>query len=270
MAYLEFTIFFLVETKEIVEAELMNSGFEGVWENNDSLCFYIHEEALNMPALKEILVRYNLIESYTYKSIENKNWNEAWEKSFEPISIAGKCQIRADFHPSEGLPYEIIITPKMSFGTGHHETTYQMVEALLETDLNNKVVLDMGCGTAILSVLAEKLGASEVMAIDNDDWAIENSIENIQNNNCSKITVCKGDGTFSGMFDIIISNINRNINLQLLVTYQKALNKGGSILLSGFYNHDVADFEALAQQIGLKIVLKKEKNDWSCLKLQHA
>lgn len=263
--YLEFTIFCPDDTKELVEAELLHAGFEGVWENNDSLCFYIHEEALNMNSLKSILAQYNLIESYTYKSIENINWNASWESSFEPIQIGEKCLIRASFHQSLGLPYEIIITPKMSFGTGHHETTYMMSEALMEMDLNHKTVLDMGCGTSVLAILAEKLGASHITAIDNDDWAIENSKENIANNNCKAISVFKNDAIFSGQYDIILSNINRNINLEMLEKYAPALNKGGQILLSGFYNHDVPDFEKLVKTIGLKIVKVKERNDWACI-----
>ncbi len=263
--YLEFTIFCPDETKEILEAELLHAGFEGVWENNDSLCFYIHEEALNMNSLKSILAQYNLIESYTYKSIENINWNASWESSFEPIQIGDKCLVRASFHESMGLPYEIIITPKMSFGTGHHETTHMMAETLMEMDLKNKEVLDMGCGTSVLSILAEKLGASKVTAIDNDDWAVENSKENNENNNCHSISVFKDDANFNGKYDVILSNINRNINLEMLVKYAPALNNGGKILLSGFYNHDVPDFEKLVNTLGLKIVNVKERNAWACI-----
>jgi ribosomal protein L11 methyltransferase len=265
--YLEFTIYCPDETKEFVEAELMNSGFEGVWENNDSLCFYIEEQLLDMDLLKSILVQYHLIESYTYKPIENINWNATWESSFEPIQIGDHCIIRADFHRSKGLPYEIIITPKMSFGTGHHETTYMMAESLLEMDVLNKSVLDMGCGTAVLAILAEKLGANNIVAIDNDDWSIQNALENIECNKCKHISVIHSDATFSGHFDIILSNINRNINLQMLELYKPALNKDGYILLSGFYIHDVPDFEKLIKSIGLQIASIKEKNSWACLKL---
>jgi len=263
--YLEFTIFCPDDTKDIVMAVLMNAGFEGVWENNDSLCFYIHEEMLDMGALKKILEQYNLIESYTYKTIENINWNASWESSFEPIKIGNKCLIRASFHASVGLPYEIIITPKMSFGTGHHETTYMMVEVMLDIDLKNKTIMDMGCGTSVLAILAEKLGAASITAIDNDDWAIENSKENIENNNCTRISVFKTDADFTGSYDIIISNINRNINLEMLHKYAPALNKGGKILLSGFYNHDVPDFEKEVKTTGLKIAAVKERNSWACL-----
>ncbi|MFM9944260.1 MAG: 50S ribosomal protein L11 methyltransferase [Bacteroidia bacterium] len=263
--YLEFTIFCPDEAKELVEAELMNAGFEGVWENNDCICLYVKEEDLDMEILKSILTQYNLIESYTYKPIENINWNADWESSFEPIQIGDKCLIRADFHPTRNLPYEIVITPKMSFGTGHHETTYLMAETLLDTDLKNKTILDMGCGTSVLSILAEKLGASQILAIDNDDWAIENSKENIEYNKCNNISVFNNDACFSGKFDIIVSNINRNINLELLQKYAPALNQGGKILLSGFYNHDVPPFENLVRTLGLKIALVKERNSWACI-----
>lgn len=263
--YLEFTIFCPDQTKELIEAELMHAGFEGVWENNDSLCFYIHEEVLNMDTLKSILVQYDLIESYTYRTIENINWNETWEKSFEPIQIGETCLIRASFHETKNLPNEIIITPKMSFGTGHHETTYMMSEAILAMELDGKSVLDMGCGTGVLAILAEKRGANNVLAIDYDDWAIENTLENIVNNNCSHITVLKNDAEFTGEFDCILSNINRNINLEMLAKYSKALKKNGSILLSGFYIHDVPDFEKGVSNYGLKIVKVYQKNDWACL-----
>ena len=266
--YLEFTIFCPDETRDLVEAELMNAGFEGVWENNDSLCFYIKEQDLDMELLKSILVQYNLIESYTYRPIETINWNAEWESSFEPIKIGEKCLIRAAFHPSQNLPFEIIITPKMSFGTGHHETTYLMAEALMEMDLKNKTVLDMGCGTSVLSILAEKLGAAMITAIDNDDWAIENSKENVRDNNCKNIIVVKNDAGFNGQFDVIMSNINRNINLEMLEKYAPALFTGGIILLSGFYNHDVPDFESRVKTLGLNIVSIKEKNNWACLKIE--
>lgn len=252
----------------MVQAELMYSGFEGVWENNDSLCFYIHEEVLNMSTLKEILVRYNLIESYTYRTVENVNWNESWEKSFEPVCIDNLCLIRADFHPRQDVPYDLVVTPKMSFGTGHHETTYMMVQFLLETELENKTVLDMGCGTGILAILAEKSGASRIIAIDNDDWAIENARENVLNNNCTRISVLKDNATFKGTYDCILSNINRNMNLELLPLYAKALNPGGCVMLSGFYTHDVPDIEITAHKAGLIIVQKKERNGWACLQLK--
>lgn len=263
--YLEFTIFCPDETKELIEAELMHAGFEGVWENNDSLCFYIHEEVLNMDTLKSILVQYDLIESYTYRTVENVNWNETWEKSFEPIQIGDNCLIRASFHETKNLPYEILITPKMSFGTGHHETTYMMAEVLLSLNLKNQSVLDMGCGTGVLAILAEKRGAINVIAIDHDEWAIENAKENITNNNCRHITVLKNDAEFTGQYDCILSNINRNINLEMLKKYANAIRDHGIILLSGFYIHDVPDFEKAVANNGLKIAEVKQRNDWACL-----
>jgi ribosomal protein L11 methyltransferase len=266
--YLEFTIFCPDESKEMLMAELMFAGFEGVWENNDSLCFYINESDLDMPALKAILERYGLIESYTFKTIENINWNESWEQGIQPIYIGDNCLIRTVFHESQNLPYEIIITPKMSFGTGHHETTYMMAEALLKMNLKNKTVLDMGCGTSVLSILAEKLGATDITAVDNDDWAIENSKENILNNNCKFIRVVQSNAEYEGKYDLILSNINRNINLEMLPKYAASINPGAQILLSGFYVHDVPDFEIAAQNCGLKIVSVSEKNSWACLTIE--
>ena len=153
----------------------------------------------------------------------------------------------------------------MSFGTGHHETTYLMAETLLQLDLKNKTVLDMGCGTAVLAILAEKLGAIEITAVDNDNWAIDNALENCMNNNCKNISVFKSDATFNGQFDIIISNINRNINLEMLEKYSLALNKGGNIILSGFYNHDIGFFEKKIISLGLKIAKIKDRNSWACI-----
>ncbi len=263
--YLEFTIFCPDNTKELVEAELLCAGFEGVWENDDKLCFYVKEEDLDIEVLKSILGQYNLIESYSYKPIENINWNAQWESSFDPIRIGDSCIIRAEFHEPTNVPYEIIITPKMSFGTGHHETTFLMAEVLLSLNIKNLSVLDMGCGTAVLAILAEKLEAKSIMAIDYDDWAIENSNENLAKNDCKLITVQKGDADFEGHFDIILSNINRNINLEMLEKYASGLNKSGKIILSGFYSHDIPAFENLANTLGLKIAFRKEMKDWACL-----
>ncbi len=263
--YLEFTIFCNDDTKEIVESELLFAGFEGVWENNDHLCFYVKEEDLDMELIKSILGQYHLIENYSYKPIENINWNAQWESSFHPLTIGDQCSIRAAFHEPTHLPYDIIITPKMSFGTGHHQTTYLVAEILLSLNLENLTVLDMGCGTAILSILAEKLGAKSVLAIDNDDWAIENAKENCLANTCNNISIVKADADFNGQYDIIISNINRNINLEMLEKYASNINRNGKIIVSGFYTHDIPAFEILAHTLGLKIAFRKEMNDWACL-----
>ncbi len=245
----------------------MDSGFEGIWENNDSLCCYIQQSELNMEMFKTILSKYELIESYTFKNIENTNWNASWESAFEPIQIGEHCLIRANFHPASNLKYEIIITPKMSFGTGHHETTSMMVETMLKLDFKNKKVLDMGCGTSVLAILAEKLGATHITAIDNDDWAIENSVENIKNNNCKHISVFKGELKFDEKFDIILSNINRNTNLEFVRLYANSLLPEGRIVLSGFYAHDISSFHEVLPTIGLTIAEVNEKNAWACLSI---
>ncbi|MCB9252532.1 MAG: 50S ribosomal protein L11 methyltransferase [Flavobacteriales bacterium] len=265
--YLEFKIFCPDELKEVFQAELMYNGFEGLWDNKECLYGYIQEDELDMDGLKEILGRYDLIESYSFKPVENLNWNESWEQSFEPIRIGDHCIIRASFHKPEDLKYEIIITPKMSFGTGHHETTYMMAAAILDLDMQNKIVLDMGCGSGVLAILSEKKGAKSVLAIDHDNWAISNTEENLLSNNCTRISVLKRDGKFQGNFDVILSNINRNINLEMIPLYAEALNKKGILLLSGFYHHDVNAIENKAQEYRLRVNKVQTRNDWACIEL---
>ncbi|NUM32030.1 MAG: 50S ribosomal protein L11 methyltransferase [Bacteroidetes bacterium] len=266
--YSEFIINCSAQLSEIVQSELINIGFEGIWENNGELYCYIETKNFNQKIFEEILEKYKLQKNYTTKIPENKNWNEEWEKSYEPVLVNSQCAIRATFHEPFNVEYEIVITPKMSFGTGHHSTTFLMAQSLFELNITNKTVLDMGCGTGILAILAEKLGASKVTAIDNEDNAVENTIENIKNNNCSKISVLKNESDFNGKFDLIMSNITKNINLEMLEKYSFSLNNDGIILLSGFYTEDVEDLKIACKKQNLKIFNQKSKNNWACIYLK--
>jgi ribosomal protein L11 methyltransferase len=252
---------------EIVMATLSEYGFESFAETDRGFSAYIPEksfnndtfEALDIFSNKEIKINYSL------NKIPEQNWNAVWESNFEPVQIGNDCYIRAPFHPEiPGFRYEIIIEPKMSFGTGHHETTHMMVQLLLEQDVHKKVVLDMGCGTAVLAILAKKIGASTILAVDNDEWAYNNSVENIEKNHASEIEVLQGDATAirQRRFGLILANINRNVLLSDIPAYASALEKGGTLLLSGFYEADLPLINQKAGQCGLEHVRYITMNSW--------
>lgn len=206
---------------EILIAELGFAGFESFVENEDGVVAYIQEKDWNEHILDDIysLKSDEFTISYTKEVIEQTNWNSEWEKNFNPIQVDNLVSIRAPFHENPNLKYDIVIEPKMSFGTGHHETTHMMVQHLLKLDLTNKKVLDMGCGTGILAIFAEMKGAKPIDAIDIDSWCFENSIENLERNNCTHISVYEGDASLliNKKYDVIIANINRNILLLSLI-----------------------------------------------------
>ncbi len=265
---------FLVEPKEpgaeILLAELGETPFESFIETEEGLSAYIQKQYWNENILDEIFILKSpefKIE-YSFEEIDQVNWNEEWEKNFEPIKVGNTCYVRAPFHNKTDAEYDIVIEPKMSFGTGHHETTFMMIQHLLETDLENKKTLDMGCGTAILAILAEMKGAKPIDAIDIDNWCYLNSIENAQRNNCSHITVYEGDALLleGKSYDVIIANINRNILLNDMQQYINSLNKGGTLLLSGFYEEDIPAIDAACTEKGMKFVKKFTKNNWVALK----
>ncbi|NCP91174.1 MAG: 50S ribosomal protein L11 methyltransferase, partial [Flavobacteriales bacterium] len=195
-------------------------------------------------------------------------WNEAWEKNFNPIVVDNLCSVRAPFHEKPNTAYDIIIEPKMSFGTGHHETTHMMIQHILKNDFANKSVLDMGCGTAVLAILAEKKGAKPIDAIDYDNWCYLNSLENVERNHCKHITVIEGDARVlkSKKYDVIIANINRNILLQDMQTYVSCLNAHGMLFLSGFYNDDIPLIQEACEKQMLKLAEILERNHWVSLK----
>ena len=204
--------------------------------------------------------------------LPERNWNEEWEKNFEPVVVDGFCGIRAFFHPpAAGVEYDLIITPKMSFGTGHHATTYMMLSAMRHLEFNDQPVLDFGTGTGVLAILAEKLGASDVLAIDHDDWCIENAEENIQENNCSHVVVEKMETIpRNKLFFRILANINKNIILDQLDAMEQHLAPGGVILLSGLLQQDMEEIEKKAARTGLTISDRMTKNNWLCLKLERS
>lgn len=265
---------FTVEPKElgseILVAELGELPFESFIETENGVSAYIQKEFWNENILDDIYILGNeeFKISYEFEEIEQVNWNEEWEKNFTPIDVDGKCYVRAPFHEKSNAEYEIIIEPKMSFGTGHHETTHMMIQHLLETDLVGKKTLDMGCGTAILAILAEMKGAQPIDAIDIDNWCYLNSIENAERNNCKQISVYEGDASLlvGKKYDVIIANINRNILLNDMQTYVDCLNENGILFLSGFYTED---FEAINESCVSKgLTFEKDiiRNNWMSLK----
>lgn len=255
---------------DILVAELGQVGFESFTENPDGVEAYIQKADWNASLLDDIQILQSeeVTFSYDVKEIEQVNWNEEWEKNFEPIVVADQVSVRAPFHKNPGLQYDIVIEPKMSFGTGHHETTHLMIQHLMELDLHGKKVLDMGCGTGILAIFAEMKGAASVDAIDIDNWCYENSLENVERNNCHHISVFEGDSSLlkSSAYDVIIANINRNILLQDMSVYTDSLRENGILLLSGFYTEDIEKINASAESNGLKQDKKLTRNNWVGLK----
>ena len=255
---------------EILIAELGYAGFESFVETEVGVKAYIQKEEWNAGILSDIqiLSSEEFQIDYSFTEIAQVNWNEEWEKNFDAIEVDGKCVVRAPFHSEADIEFEIIIEPKMSFGTGHHETTHMMLQHILENDFTNKSVLDMGCGTAVLAILAEMKGASKLDAIDYDPWCFENSEENVARNNCKNITVELGDASLLAgrQYDVIIANINRNILLNDLEHYRKCLDTGGELYLSGFYKEDLPIITASCNKLGFTFVDNKERNNWIAAK----
>ena len=251
---------------EILIAELGFTAFESFIETEDGLKAYIQREQCNDGILDGIhILRSSEFDiQFTCMEIEQVNWNQEWENNFDPIDVDGLCMVRAPFHEKKEVDFDIIIEPKMSFGTGHHQTTYMMLQFILETDLNNKKVLDMGCGTAVLAILSEMKGAASVDAVDIDEWCYQNSMENVQRNNCKNIQVYQDDmsGVGSKQYDIILANINRNILLQDMEKYSQCLTEQGILFLSGFYESDLDEIINSCENHGLSLIEKKLKNDW--------
>lgn len=274
MNYLEytFTVNPLQPGVEILIAELGYAGFESFVETENGVTAYIQKEEWKESMLEDIqiLASEEFTISFESSEIEQVNWNAEWEKNFDPIEVDGKCVVRAPFHPQTKVPYEIVIEPKMSFGTGHHETTYMMLQHILENDFKGKTVLDMGCGTAVLAILAEMRGAATLDAIDIDEWCVENSEENIQRNNCKNITVRLGDASLLAgkSYEVIIANINRNILLNDMSVYRDCLSKEGELYLSGFYSEDLNIIKDCCNKLGFTFVDKKERNNWIAAKFR--
>ncbi len=259
---------------DILVAELSELGFDTFQDTDEGFEGFAEAEQFNRTTTELLLAKYakDTALSYTFGTIEKKNWNEEWEKSFSPVIIGNQCIVRASFHkPASAYKHEIIINPKMSFGTGHHATTALMLERQLTIDHNRKRVMDVGSGTGILAIMAEKLGAKEVFAFDIEDWAVENAKENTELNGCSKIEVALGDISLAEgrePYDIVLANINRNILLEQIPAYQRFLAPGGYMLLSGFYDSDTEDIRLRAKEVGLNLRKLTLQDQWACIVLQ--
>jgi len=258
---------------EILIAEIAEAGFDSFMETENGFEAFVEEDRFDQATLKDIQERYREQTTFTFQfdKIEKRNWNEEWEKSYEAINVENKCLIRAEFHqPNPSIPYEIVITPKMSFGTGHHQTTYLMIKQQMTIDHNGKRVMDAGCGTAILSIMASKLGAQSIEAFDIDEWSVINGKENMEVNKTLNINLQQGkisEVNLSGQFDIILANINKNVLLAEIKTYQTYLPPNGLLLLSGFYTHDIDDLKAEASKYNLREVHRDEREHWASLLL---
>ncbi len=267
---------FKIEPKDpgsdILLAELGELDFDSFVETEEGLSAYIQEHLHNQDILNDIYIMSNpeFKISYQTEEIEQINWNEEWEKNFDPIDVDGVCYVRAPFHETKNAPYEIVIEPKMSFGTGHHETTFMMMKHLLNMNVTDNEVLDMGCGTAILAILALMKGAKHADAIDIDNWCYLNSIENAERNNIKNIDVYEGDADLladkTNKYDLVIANINRNILLNDMQAYAQTLKTGGTILFSGFYTEDIAAIEEAANRENMFLEDQLERNNWASLK----
>lgn len=256
---------------EILMAELIEIGFDSFTEENEGILAYIQKDIFSEEQLENvgILHREDIQISFTYQEMPNINWNEEWEKNFSPINVEDKVLIRAEFHDPDPTMHEIVIQPKMSFGTGHHPTTHLMIQQMLEMDFEGKKVLDMGCGTSVLAIFAKQKGAAEVTAIDIDEWSVENSIENAQRNGV-ELKISKGTAENLGneMFDIILANINRNILISDIPAYVSVLNNGGKLLLSGLCFFDVNDILEVCTSQGLILENKQQREEWISLLLK--
>jgi len=255
---------------EILVAELGEKPFESFVETEFGVIAYIQKHLWSEDILEDIFLLNSpeFTVSYKIEEIDQVNWNEEWEKNFEAIDVDGKCHVRAPFHPKTNAEFDIVIEPKMSFGTGHHETTHMMIQHLLEMDVADMKTLDMGCGTAILAILAEMKDAHPIDAIDIDNWCYLNSIENAERNNCHHISVYEGDADLlkGKKYDLIIANINRNILLNDMQQYVDCMNENAILLLSGFYEEDIPVIDASCTEKGLTYLKKFQRNNWVSLK----
>lgn len=278
MKYFEvtFTILPYSETaSDVLSALTAEIGFESFVECEGGMQAYVQQSLFDEAALKAILSDFPMPDTqitYTITEPEDKNWNEEWEKNFfQPIVIEGRCVIHSTFHKDyPKAEYDIVINPQMAFGTGHHETTSSILGALLEADLKGKSVLDMGCGTSILAILASMRGADRVTAIDIDDWCVNNSRDNIALNHLNNITVELGDASLlkgREPFDVVIANINRNILLNDMHAYVDCMHSGSEIYMSGFYVEDIDAIRQCGENLGLEFVGYRKKNRWAAVKL---
>ncbi|GAB3952792.1 50S ribosomal protein L11 methyltransferase [Spirosoma harenae] len=271
MNYIELQVQLSPDYTDILTAELAEIGFESFVETDEGLNAYIIEPDFDELALQELIAKYTdqTAIAYEVSSLEKRNWNAEWERDYEPIEVASQVRVRASFHELDArFRYDIVINPKMSFGTGHHETTAMMLEQQLGLNFAGKTVLDVGSGTGILAILAAKMGAQAVLAFDIEEWAVENARENAELNDSAQVTVFQGtiaEVDTTSQYDIVLANINRNVLLAEIPTYTKLLTQNGYLVVSGFYEHDAPDIEQKAIESGLTLVRQTTKNQWTSL-----
>lgn len=284
MNYIELQLRLSPDYTDILTAELGELGYESFVETDDGLNAYIVEPDFDEKAIQELIAKYadQAAIAYEVSSLEKRNWNAEWEREYEPIEVASQVRVRASFHQMDArFRYDIVINPKMSFGTGHHETTAMMLEQQLGLDFAEKTVLDVGSGTGILAVLAAKMGARAVLAFDIEEWAVENARENAELNHCPQITVFQGtiddinspDNSLDwtpAVFDVVLANINRNVLLREIPIYTDLLKSGGFLLVSGFYEHDAPDIQQKAAEAGLTLVKAMTLREWTSLAFQRS
>jgi ribosomal protein L11 methyltransferase len=256
------------EQQEILIAQLAELGYEGFEEGVNYISAYIPEDQFDEQATYDFTANSDM--AVTKEVIAPRNWNQEWEQNFQPVQVNSFCAIRAHFHePVPGVAHEVIITPKMSFGTGHHATTYLMIQGMQPIAFAGKKVLDFGTGTGVLAILAGQLGARDIYAIDNDDWSINNAAENIELNNSSYITLEKRDHLQLGVqFDVVLANINKHVLLANMDGIQQHLSRDGVVLMSGLLVGDRPDIEKAAEESGLEVLEQQVKDNWLCLKLK--
>lgn len=258
---------------EVIIAELDQLGYHSFEETEEGVKAFVVELDFDEEELKAVQQNYeDLFEfTYTISQLENKNWNEEWEKNFKETIVSEECIVRAEFHnPDKAYKYDIVITPRMSFGTGHHATTTMMLQHEMEIEIEDKNVLDAGCGTAVLAIMAHKKKASKVFAYDIDEWAYDNSADNLGLNDADTIELALGDVSVANKnapYDIILANINKNILLKDIPVFAKNLCKNGYLVLSGFYEKDIKDLLLVTSKHGLKLDVKKELKEWVSLRL---
>jgi ribosomal protein L11 methyltransferase len=254
--------------KDILIAELSDLGFEGFEEEEILLHAFVKQHEFRENQFNLLMEKFGL--NHEKKMLPDQNWNESWEKNFEPVTVGNFCTIRSAFHkPDHHTLFEIVITPKMSFGTGHHATTYLMIEAMENLDIIGNSVLDFGTGTGILAILAEKLGAAVIRAIDNDDWSIANTKENLEVNKCRLVLLEKASTIPEEMkYDLVLANINKNVIFKNLRIIKQQMNKDGVLLLSGLLIEDLRELTIMAGELNIQIEEVKNRDNWICARIR--
>lgn len=271
MKYIEynFKVNDVEEFRDILLAQISDLPFESFEETQDGLKAYVPESKYDKHSIKTVLESLVYLQDYEITEIEGINWNEEWEKEYQPIMVEDQCLIRAPFHPNDSrFLFQVVIKPQMSFGTGHHDTTYLMVKHMLNENVYNKAVLDMGCGTGILAILADQKGANPIWAIDNDEWAYKNTVSNCLLNGTEFVSVRYGDKKAipDKTFSLILANINKNILKSDIEVYVEHMDIGSVLLLSGFFEVDVDEIKLAASKAGLKVDASYTKNEWALVK----